>query len=155
MPPLKLSVGINVVLHLSSMNWQPSLTSPPLHAAALTTATAPRPAADLESGGGHGRGKDAGEGVGKRGARERRRGANHDLRRATMTMASSSSRICPCHRDSLRTRISGRMHLERDTGWGKRPARLSMMREAVGKRKEAPPDGEEEGGEGVDGTRRT
>lgn len=38
MPPLKLSVGINrnpnTVSHLSSMNWQPSLTSPPLHAAA-------------------------------------------------------------------------------------------------------------------------
>ena len=35
------------------------------------------------------------------------------------------------------------------------PAGGGAMREVVGKREEAPPDGEEGGGEGVEGTRRT
>ena len=91
------------MLHLSSMNWQPSLTTPPLHAATGVGTLLPslqQPLLNLQpiwnhgvrhrmvatlkmessgrsmerEGGGHGRGKDAGEGAGKRGAREKRRG---------------------------------------------------------------------------------
>ena len=99
------------MLHLSSMNWQPSLTTPPLHAATGVGTLLPslqqplllnlqpiwnhgvrhRMVATLKmessgrsmerEGGGHGRGKDAGEGAGKRGAREKRRG------RATTSVA--------------------------------------------------------------------
>ena len=60
-----------------------------------------------------------------------------------MTTAFSSSRICPCHHDSLRTRISWRMHLERDTGWGG-AAGEALARVREGSRDDVEGRGEEE-----------